>query len=151
MEKLNCPFRLGIKKVRLYGGPYRDRPKDMFGINMAAELEHLPSDIMVPTRDFSVPNPQALLTGLREGLLSLATGHEVYVGCMGGIGRTGLYMAAMAKVLGHKDPVAYVRKHYKAHAVETEEQQEFIDELDVSSLRLLAIQAKVFRSLLFWM
>ncbi len=150
MFELSCPYKLGLKKVRIYGGPYRDRPKGTFGINMAKELDAYASDVLVPTRDFSVPEEEDLLYGLKQGLLALAVGRKVYVGCMGGIGRTGLYMAAMAKVLGEKDPVGYVRRHYKSHAVETPEQKRFIEELDVSSLRIAAFQAKVARTLLFW-
>ena len=48
------------------------------------------------------------------------------MGCMGGIGRTGLMLSLLAKAFGVEDPVAYVRKHYYSHAVETKEQRQFI-------------------------
>ena len=75
---------------------------------------------------------------------------------MGGIGRTGLFLAALAKLSGEKDPVAYVRKHYMPHAVETQQQQDFIKNLKVWDLRwklqLIAFirKYKTFSSLLGW-
>jgi hypothetical protein len=144
-----CPFMLGRHRVEIYGGPYRCRPKHMFGINMAAEIDD-PSDVHIMTQDFSVPDEKELLQGLRKGLLALGMKRQVYVGCMGGIGRTGLYLAAMAKATGARNPVSFVRAHYLLHAVETTEQQEFIRDLDVSSLKLTALQARITRTLLFW-
>ena len=71
------------------------------------------------------------------------SGGQLHVGCFGGTGRTGLYLAGMAKVMPeyrrkmHRpqfDPVLYVRKQYLSHSVETLEQKEFIRDLDVSDI-----------------
>ena len=62
-------------------------------------------------------------------------GKEVYVGCMGGWGRTGLFLALLAKVCGEETPILYVRTHYTPRAVETREQQEYVDNFDVGALR----------------
>jgi hypothetical protein len=144
-----CNYKLGLRRVNIYGGPYRQRPQAMYGVNMAAEINE-PADVRVPTADFSVPDEADLLKGLKKGLLALGAGRDVYVGCMGGIGRTGLYLAAMAKILGYEDPVLHVRDSYLRHAVETPEQQAYIANLDVSSLRMTALQVKVVHSLCFW-
>ena len=54
---------------------------------------------------------------------------------MGGWGRTGLFLALIAKVCGEKDPVAYVREHYAPHAVETKDQQAYVESFDVAALQ----------------
>lgn len=48
------------------------------------------------------------------------------------MGRTGLFLAILAKAVGFNDPVAYVRKHYYNHAVETAEQAKYVEAFDVS-------------------
>lgn len=144
-----CTYKLGLSKVTLYGGPYRYKPVDFFGINMAAEIP-MPADVRIPTEDFSVPDEQEFLRGIRKGLVALALKKKVYVGCMGGIGRTGLYMAGIAKALGYASPVDHVRGEYVPIAVETREQRQYLEKLDMSSVNLTALAAKVISSLLFW-
>lgn len=145
----SCPYKLGLRKVKMYGGPYKQRPSGTFGVKMAAEI-NTACDANIPTKDFSVPNTEDLLKGLERGLWALSMGMDVYVGCMGGIGRTGLYMAAMAKVLGLPDPIDHVREHYNEHAVETTEQARFIELLDVRSLKNMAMVAGIIRTAIFW-
>lgn len=129
--------------VSVYGGPYRSKPTDMLGVKMAVEI-NAPCDIDIPTKDFNVPDVQTFKLGLAKGLGLLVYGDTpLYVGCMGGIGRTGLYLAGLAKVMSEYrrmrrkktfDPVSYVREHYLSHAVETKEQQQYIKDLDVTDL-----------------
>lgn len=107
------------------GGPYFDRPDTMIGVKMAAEINR-PADVSIPTRDFSTPDLADLDTGLVQAATALVNGDPLYVGCMGGKGRTGLFLAVLCKALGVKKPVEYVRKHYYAHAVETSEQYAFV-------------------------
>jgi hypothetical protein len=131
-----CEFSLGLgTQVYIQGGPYRHKPKGFFGVKMAKEIP-LACDVDVPTQDFSVPNKKHLLRGLDKTLTAILEGESVYVGCMGGIGRTGLFLAALAKVLGYDDPIGHVRQHYRSHAVETKEQEQYIIDLDVRWLRL---------------
>jgi len=112
----------------VYGGPYLNRPTSMVGVKMAMEI-HAACDVDVPTMDFNVPPLPVLFQGLEQTIPHLVAGKPIYVGCYGGIGRTGLFLAALAKLWGEKDPVAYVRAHYLAHAVETEAQQGYIRNL----------------------
>jgi hypothetical protein len=121
------------RAVILRGGPYRERPEGTFGICMAKELIDLPHDVFVPTRDFHTPPPETFRKALYEGLEAALDGRQVYVGCMGGIGRTGLYLAVMAKALGVVDPVQDVRKLYYAHAVETRDQERFVRDFKTSA------------------
>lgn len=53
-------------------------------------------------------------------------GKKVHAGCMGGHGRTGLVLAALAATFGHKDAIQYVREHYCTKAVESQEQVDFL-------------------------
>lgn len=126
------------------GGPYHDRPKWATGVCMAAELGHLPADIVVATKDFSTPEVRVLIEGLSKVVTAMGKGKPIYVGCMGGMGRTGLFMAALAKAWGIRDPVKYVRRNYYPHAVETADQFLFVSTLKFPfSLRIKVIAAKM--------
>lgn len=128
---LPLPLPLG-RNFMVFGGPYRKRPLNTFGVKMAVEINE-PCEVNVPVRDFSVPGYEQALDGLRKTLRAVTVGEAVYVGCMGGIGRTGLMMALLAKAWGINDPVAYVRQHYIPHAVETNDQQKFIKDFVIPS------------------
>lgn len=134
MRPFPLPTLFGKKFTAVYGGPYYDRPATHFGVKMAVEIS-TPCDVNIPTRDYSVPSMPILSDGLTETLLHMVhnPGKPVYVGCMGGIGRTGLFLAVMAKAFGAKEPVAYVREHYLSHAVETAHQQKFVKAFEVTS------------------
>lgn len=141
----NIPLRIGnLINTVVHGGPYRQIPDNMFGVKMAAEI-NMPCDVSIPTEDFCVPEVSDLQAGVVRALMAMINGHEVYAGCMGGIGRTGLFLAALAKVQieyrrsKHRagrgeDPVGYVRKHFIPHAVETQEQKQYIADFDVADI-----------------
>jgi len=119
--------------VVLAGGPYLEyadaaRHAGDRLVCMAEELEgQRPVDVWVPTRDFSTPDVRALDRGVRTVVFrSLAFGTRHFVGCRGGIGRTGLFMACVAKAVGVREPVAVVREQYDERAVETARQAKFV-------------------------
>lgn len=57
----------------------------------------------------------------------LKAGKKVHAGCVGGHGRTGLFLAALYfKMSGDKDAIKYVRENYCAKAVESVEQVKFL-------------------------
>jgi hypothetical protein len=122
----------------IHGGPYASHPQGMFGICL---LEQRPrrgtADLWFPIPDFSVPDDTAKTqSALRCALLQLIAGNPIYVGCLGGKGRTGLFMALLAKALGADDPISYVRENFNAHAVETMAQELWIEEFDTEDLEL---------------
>jgi hypothetical protein len=127
--------------VLVAGGPYRHRPSSFIGVKMAAEID-LPCDVDIPTIDFSIPDPEVMRKGLLRSLWYLLNYKCLYVGCMGGIGRTGLFMALMARLLLNCDgdtAIAHVRKQYNRSAVETDEQREYVSEFEFPwTLRLVA-------------
>lgn len=140
--KLNQGMRvkLGTIEGTIFGGPFRNYEpgtRRLVGVKMAAEINH-PHEISIPTEDFSIPDVLDMQRGLEDAVRALYHGNDIYAGCMGGIGRTGLFMGCMAKLmddLGENigDPVAYVRSSYKLHAIETQEQQDFVRGFDTSS------------------
>ena len=141
----SMPIRVGnLINAVVHGGPYRDLPDGFFGVKMAKEIiTHC--DVNIPTADFDGPQVSDLREGVVRALMAMINGEKVYAGCMGGIGRTGLFLAALAKVqieyrkAKHRsgrgeDPVLYVRKHFIPHAVETNQQKEFIADFDVADI-----------------
>ena len=119
-------FKFGRVQREVIGGPYRSRPADYFGVKMAIEIK-APCDVDIPTHDFHVPSYADLDKGVRASLMPIARNQKVYAGCMGGIGRTGLFMGALAKTLNLPEPVKYVRANFKSHAIETKQQQDFVN------------------------
>lgn len=123
----------------VYGGPYFKKPKDIHGVKMAEEI-NLPCDVSIPTADFSVPDINTMEKGLVKGLRLLSEHQELYVGCMGGIGRTGMYLAALRVLEGFgtglgverlvDDAIEDIRRVYHPSAVETKEQREFLKKLN---------------------
>lgn len=135
--KLKLPLRPG-KYFTVFGGPYKERPANMRGVKMAAEIK-LAFDVSIPTEDYSVPDKGALMVGLEEAVDLILSGQPVYVGCMGGMGRTGLFLAVLAKAFRVKSPVPYVRRKYYSHAVETDKQYSFVTKYKIP----LAVRRKI--------
>jgi hypothetical protein len=121
---------MGWQYFTIWGGPYRERPQTMAGVKMAEELL-LPYTVDIPTKDFKVPDLAMLDSGLMRTVALIVRLEPVYVGCMGGRGRTGLFLAVLVKAFGIKNPVEYVRANYFNHAVETEEQYRFVMDYQV--------------------
>lgn len=131
----------------VYGGPYRQRTPGTRGVKMAVEIKE-PCDVDCPTVDFAVPERKMFYRALHQTVDLLLAGEPLYVGCMGGVGRTGLMLAVLAKAFGVKRPVEYVRKHYNGHAVETPEQKKFVAQLTITpSIRR---KLKALRRKMFW-
>lgn len=138
------PINLGLKhafmRFSVIGGPFDYRaemPGPVFGVCVRAErVPPTGVDVYLPIRDFDVPSDAAAVSdAIRETLRAALAGETVYVGCMGGWGRTGLFMALLAKAAGIGDPVDYVRKHYTPRAIETKEQYAYVAGFDVTELR----------------
>ena len=129
------------KEVTFIGGPFRhfsawreNSTESAIGICLREDPQpgmtyHLPIE------DFSIPeqSPSHINELIAEAYAAALEGKIVYVGCMGGWGRTGLFMSLLAKAAGIDDPVQYVRDNYTPSAVETTEQKQFVEEFDTSS------------------
>lgn len=111
---------------KIYGGSFFDAPagKRFLTINLMEERPLLQSEIYLPVKDYNVPsNPQDLVDAFDK---ILADHRNAYVGCFGGVGRTGLFMSCFLKYIGESEPLARVRREFNLHAVETPEQEKFL-------------------------
>lgn len=122
--------------ARIYAGPFRNCPENVdFSVNLTKEIHQPECHVRLPIEDFSVPDPLQARRALIETLYHLRLGDVVYCGCMGGIGRTGLFLSLLTKCSGMtSDPVSYVRMEYLPSAVETMEQREFVKDLYVHDI-----------------
>lgn len=130
---VDLPPRLLARQVRVTvaGGSYRNAllvPEDWYGVSLAAELLPVDGHDHVPCGDFRVPEVREVVPALRRALReAVINGRPVFAGCMGGTGRTGLFLAMVISVLcPEEDPIKAVRRLYKKGAVETPEQVRFV-------------------------
>lgn len=120
--------------ARVRGRRMADRPDEPADLLLA--LADGPSPAWEVRRidwpDFGLPaDPDAALAVLRDALGRARAGQRVEVACLGGRGRTGTALAALA-VLDGMDPaeaVPWVRRTYQPGAVETSEQEQWVRSL----------------------
>lgn len=128
--------RLG--SFRAFAGPYLDRPWHSTGVLLERSYQSCKHAVFLDIPDFGVPgNADDVTRALIRAFMLGIGGAHIYVGCRGGIGRTGMFLALMTKAQDaytgvSRDPVAKVRKEYLSHAVETEEQARYVQTFDVS-------------------
>ena len=141
---LKLPTHFG-KHFLVIGGPFVHANRNTFNVKMAAEINHR-YDVSIPTQDYNVPPLNFLNIGLEATVDVILQGRPVYVGCMAGKGRTGLFLAILAKAFGIPNPVEYVRENYYAHAVETDRQYKFVMAYEVSPAVLNRIRKAKLKS-----
>jgi hypothetical protein len=139
------PIRLDFygawHELSVIGGPFDFyRPGHNADIGVCVRAERIPptADYRIPIEDFSIPRPEQrelIESTIIEVLRATIAGKRVWVGCMGGYGRTGIFMAILAKACGIDNPIAYVRQHYHPRSVETEEQRAYVNSFDVTRIR----------------
>lgn len=126
------------RTLSFVGGPYDKYPGRAHAYGVCVRSEQTNGreiDAHLPIRDFSVPtDDKAVRSTLIKALSAAADGRVVYVGCMGGWGRTGLFLALVAKAAGIEDPITHVRAEYTPHAVETVPQVDYVNRLDVKEV-----------------
>ena len=84
--------------------------------------------IHLPIPDFGVPSNGGLVRAVNAVIAHAQTGRNIAIHCSAGIGRTGLFVALLAKqVLGFsgEEAIAWVRQ-YIPWAVETAEQRQLV-------------------------
>lgn len=82
----------------------------------------------LPIQDYDIPDPKLLKQTVTEALDLVRQGKNIAIHCSGGIGRTGMMLACMAKQVFHTDgeqAIAWVRK-YVPGAVETDYQRQLV-------------------------
>ena len=138
--------QLTIGKWQIDGASFRQAEDSQaeFKIKLAPELMHK-ADYTVTIPDFGLPDPQDAANMVK----AMKPYTHVFMGCMGGIGRTGMmigvvlmtYRAQRRKTLGYRwnrllrrteaefspaDPVDWVRENFRPDAIETDAQEEFV-------------------------
>lgn len=86
--------------------------------------------IYLPIPDFGVPEPESLDTALADTIDYLCAGSNVLVHCLAGIGRTGTYLACLAKRrlgMNGDQAIGWVREAIPG-ALETSEQIRLVHE-----------------------
>jgi len=83
--------------------------------------------LYVPIEDYGIPTVEDMDLIVDFIKYHVSNGKEVVVSCIGGHGRTGTVLAVWAGLNGVENPIEYVRECYCECAVETEEQEEFIE------------------------
>jgi hypothetical protein len=128
--------------VRAFGGSYslRDwellaRHGGIFGVRLEEKISN-PYAVSFPWPDFGVPAVEDFEHAMYQVMIQARFHRNLYVGCMGGIGRTGTFLACLhktavqmhsgASVGNSMDHVAHIRSCYLGHAIETKPQEEFI-------------------------
>ncbi|MBS7812369.1 protein-tyrosine phosphatase family protein [Roseococcus pinisoli] len=123
--------------VTIFGGPFDACPKKAYSVCLEVHSALADSaTILLHAPDFGTPDPQETRDAMRQlwEAMREAPNSVYYVGCMAGQGRTGLFLALMARLAGIEDPVGYVRREYYRAAVETPTQQKFVRDLDLTGL-----------------
>ena len=133
---------LDLMGWRVYGGPFREAPLvGTYNVNLQAEKAHghAPIHHRLPIVDYSLPAVGAAKATLaRIIFMALVRRKFVYIGCMGGIGRTGLILSLLVRIaydLPGVVSVDHVRSNFHSHAVETDEQQSFVNLFPCKGLR----------------
>ncbi|CAA2141494.1 hypothetical protein [Hyphomicrobium sp. ghe19] len=124
-------------KLKIYGGSCSSpvvHDADVyigFDSSMRFSDKHFPwnkgEEILFQVPDMGVPKNatqyKKLVDWTKEQLLA---GQKVHAGCIGGHGRTGMFLAALVSMFGEEDAITYVREHYCKKAVESSSQVEFL-------------------------
>lgn len=122
----------------VYGGPFPNFAEgdNTFGLNLRAEKHHK-CDAYLPIADFSIPTQtdEKVAETIALVIDRALQGKDVYMGCMGGWGRTGIALSLIAKTMGEELPVEFVREHYSHRAVETSDQYDYVQNFDVSGIQ----------------
>jgi protein-tyrosine phosphatase len=110
-EEEECVVRTGLNLKSLY-------------LNQGFQVLHLP----IP--DFNVPSIEDLEEAIKKTVEHAQGGKNILIHCHAGLGRTGLFVAYLAKrVLGlsSEEAIHWTRKHIP-HALETDEQCQMVSD-----------------------
>lgn len=85
-------------------------------------------DVYFFIQDMSIPADAEEFKALAEWAIQQAKdGKKVHAGCIGGHGRTGMFMALVTQLLQPElNAIDFVRENYCHHAVETVQQEKFL-------------------------
>ena len=143
----------GTYPFTLKAGPIYQCPCDVKCISLAEEIQGPQFWDNLEIEDFGIPDDGSeVYRILHKVIWAMARGDKLYVGCRGGIGRTGLFLSLVYKVLCQQDstvrmsPVLWVRDNYLRNAVETFEQADYVRDFDPTQLSATVTLAKLWAS-----
>jgi hypothetical protein len=92
------------------------------------EISGGPEEVLFKITDGSAPYDVGNFIAMIQWLAKkLEQGKTIHIGCIGGHGRTGMVLAALANVvLGERDAITWVRTNYCKKVVETKTQVDFL-------------------------
>lgn len=131
------PLKLPNTDVVIYGGSCSTptvNDADVyigFDLSMSLSKRSYPwnkgHEIYFRVQDMGVPSDAAEYKKLVQWTKKkLDAGQKVHAGCIGGHGRTGMFLAALVSLYGEKDAIKYVRENYCKKAVEAQSQVDFL-------------------------
>ena len=142
-EKPPLNFELEGKQVTIYGGSCHEPAIDDADVYISLDVEQPvyfweqpwyenegKKHIRLPIEDMFIPNDTEDFNSCVEfAKYYLSEGKKIHVGCIGGAGRTGMFLSALVQAsMGDKlidedgnkiSAIDYVRENYYKHAVET--------------------------------
>lgn len=105
-------------------------PTRDFGLYLDERWEPTWPAELVAWPDFGLPTDPELAAAQIERAFERARGGEtVEIGCLGGLGRTGTVVACLAVLAGVEpsEAVAWVRSNYRPGAVESADQEQWVE------------------------
>ena len=106
----------------------------MTGMDLKARYHNLGLGVIyAPIEDFSTPERGDMRLPIEQTLAAAQAGENIVIHCHAGIGRTGLFVACLARVIWEQsadEAVDWVRQ-YIPYAVENEAQMTFIRDFEV--------------------
>jgi hypothetical protein len=140
---LHLGWRGGFHQVTFGGGPYdamlgpHNKRPGTYGVALCnGKICVGDADLHLALGDLGVPKSAAAVESAIFDVYHAAfRGEKVYVGCVGGYGGTGLFLALLAKTAGIEQPVVWTREHYDSTAVGTNKQAAYISGFDVAEVR----------------
>ena len=119
--------------TRVRASPISERQRDdserAFGLYLDQQWDPTWEACVIDWPDFGLPeDPEAAAGDIAAAFDRARSGELVEVGCLGGRGRTGTALACMAVLAGvpGEEAVAWIRQAYRPEAVETPQQEEWV-------------------------
>lgn len=111
----------------ILAGPFSNKPINVRGLCLDEMYYFDNEDWLYHIKDFGIPKDPEKFRDILLEIHRYGCEHKlIYIGCRGGLGRTGVALACLLKLIGVENPIGVVRTMYNMKAVETTGQVAFI-------------------------